>query len=170
MEISKRYYYRVYGMIFQEGNLLDVASGILVHGCNCQGVWGSGVARQMKEKYPDAFKKYIHDLRDWEDKKFALGTISIYEVHRDLAIFSAFTQELYGRDKTARYVSYDGLDSCFYYIIHYARLKNLKIYLPDLIGAGLGGGNREVILAIIEAQCQKMEFDSDNIIILKFNG
>jgi O-acetyl-ADP-ribose deacetylase (regulator of RNase III) len=154
-------------MIFEKGNLLDVESGILVHGCNCQGVWGSGVASQMKEKYPEAFKRYVSDLKKNDSARMALGTISYHEVHPTLTVFSAFTQEFYGRDKNARYVSYDALDACFYYIISYARGMNQQIYLPDLIGAGLGGGNREVILAIIEAQCKKMHFDSDNITVLK---
>ena len=30
---------------YRKGNLLDVTSGLIAHGVNCQGVMGSGVAK-----------------------------------------------------------------------------------------------------------------------------
>jgi hypothetical protein len=44
-----------------------------------------------------------------------------------------------------------------------------NIYIPDLIGAGLGGGSREVILSIIQDSCDKFNYDSKRITILKYN-
>lgn len=34
-----------------KGSLLDTDAKIIVHGCNCQGVMGSGVAKQLKKNY-----------------------------------------------------------------------------------------------------------------------
>lgn len=31
---------------------------ILVHACNAQGVWGSGIAREFAERFPDAYHAY----------------------------------------------------------------------------------------------------------------
>jgi len=31
---------------------------LLVHSCNCKGVWGSGVAKNFKEKYFQEYQKY----------------------------------------------------------------------------------------------------------------
>lgn len=43
----------------QKISLFDVPKGeIIVHACNSQGVWGSGIAKPFKEKYPESFKDY----------------------------------------------------------------------------------------------------------------
>lgn len=46
------------------GNLL-ACTGILVHGCNCKGVMGSGVAAAIRNRWPDVYKayreKFLHD-------------------------------------------------------------------------------------------------------------
>lgn len=34
-----------------EGNLLHRERGILVHGCNAQGIMGAGIARVIKERH-----------------------------------------------------------------------------------------------------------------------
>lgn len=43
------------GDLFNHSNLHEY---IIVHACNAQGVWGSGFAKQCKEKYPLLHKQY----------------------------------------------------------------------------------------------------------------
>ena len=44
---------------YKKGSLFDAPPGvILVHACNAQGVWGSGIALQFKERFPYSFKNY----------------------------------------------------------------------------------------------------------------
>lgn len=42
------------------GNLFNVApvGAYLAHACNCQGVWGSGIAKVFKDKFPDDYEEY----------------------------------------------------------------------------------------------------------------
>ncbi|KAJ6137112.1 Appr-1-p processing [Penicillium samsonianum] len=41
------------------GDLFDAPNGAaLIHACNCQGVWGAGIARAFRERYPAAYKIY----------------------------------------------------------------------------------------------------------------
>ena len=40
------------------GDICSVNSGIIVHGCNAQGVMGSGVAKAIRLKYPQVFEDY----------------------------------------------------------------------------------------------------------------
>ncbi|RJE20409.1 hypothetical protein PHISCL_07259 [Aspergillus sclerotialis] len=41
------------------GNLLNAPTGsVLVHACNTWGMWGAGFARQLREKYPAAYRFY----------------------------------------------------------------------------------------------------------------
>jgi ADP-ribose 1''-phosphate phosphatase len=40
-------------------SLFDAPEGsILIHAANSQGVWGSGIAKEMKERFPLAFRRY----------------------------------------------------------------------------------------------------------------
>ena len=43
-------------------SLFDAEPGsILVHACNAEGIWGSGIAAQIKKRYPKAYERYsIH--------------------------------------------------------------------------------------------------------------
>lgn len=46
-------------IIYKTGNLFDAPTPrVLVHACNAKGVWGAGVAKQMKDRYPEAFRQY----------------------------------------------------------------------------------------------------------------
>ena len=95
-------------MIYTQGNLFSVKSGVIAHGCNCQGVMGSGVAKQVKELYPKAYEKYIEFCYASEEK---LGKAQLVQVQPGLYIANLFTQDFYGTDK--RYVDYDAVRSSF---------------------------------------------------------
>lgn len=138
---------------YKRGNLLDVKSGIIVHGCNAAGIMGSGVAKQVKKIYPGAYEKYLHDIRV---NYFSPGDVSTYCAATDeLYILSAITQKNYGRESDTRYVSYDAVDECFKTIFKFSAMHALTVHIP-LIGAGLGGGSWKVISSIIEEQANQI--------------
>lgn len=129
---------------YRKGNLLDVTEGIIVHGCNAQGVMGSGVAKAIKDKYPGVYRRYVADLT----KSVSVGGISWYYVSDILTVASAVTQEHYGRDPLVRYVNYVALAKCFSDIFRFASHRNDTVYFPK-IGAGLGGGDWNIIEQLI---------------------
>lgn len=55
-----------------KGDLLETDAPVIVHGCNCQGVMGSGVAKQIKEKYFTVYEIY---RKIYENQGLELGTI-----------------------------------------------------------------------------------------------
>ena len=61
------------------GDLLTCDANILAHQVNCMGVMGGGIAKQVKEKYPVAFDKYIDFIKNTKDTKL-LGKVQIVEV------------------------------------------------------------------------------------------
>ena len=133
------------------GNLLDVESGILVHGCNAQGVMGSGVALGVKKKFPNVYGAYREAFLD---RELRVGRIFPVQVSREengapkLVVVNAITQEYYGTDR--RHVDYDGLKRCFKDIAVFANAHGIKdIHFP-LIGCGLAGGEWSVVAPIIE--------------------
>ena len=51
-----------------KGSLFDAPKGsIICHACNCQGVWGSGIAKQFAQRYPHAYKFYQRMCREGGD-------------------------------------------------------------------------------------------------------
>lgn len=57
---------------FIKGNLFDTDAQIICHQCNCYGVMGSGVAKEVKQRYPNVFKDYRND---YENGKLKLGYV-----------------------------------------------------------------------------------------------
>lgn len=133
---------------YKKGSLLDVKSGVIVHGCNTHGVMGSGVAKQIKEKYPECYQVYKD--RFYSDG-LNLGENVIFRPTDDLFIVNAITQKHYGKTGE-KFVSYDALDTCFKNLVLVMDswdYPKMDIHIPQ-IGAGLGGGNWEIIEKIIE--------------------
>ena len=129
-----------------KGDLLT-AKGIIVHGCNCQGVMGSGVALQIKTKWPAAFEKYMEHHRL---QRLYLGSAHYIAVEDDVIVVNAMTQRFYGRDGR-RYVDYDAVGAVFRFVRGLAKHHNLPVHFP-LIGCGLAGGDWSVVEPIIHEQ------------------
>lgn len=50
---------------YQNGSLFDAPKGsVLVHACNAKGVWGRGIAKAFKEKFPESFEDYFFACSD----------------------------------------------------------------------------------------------------------
>lgn len=122
----------------------------IAHGCNCQGVMGSGVAKIVKEKYPTAFDEYKNkcdrELQYGTYQNRLTGTVQYVPQPDGKIIVNMFTQIKFG--KTGKYVSYDAIYECFRAIED--NIKIAKLAIPR-IGAGLGGGQWNIISTIIES-------------------
>jgi len=137
----------------QIGNLMHVTAGHIVHGCNAQGVMGSGVALGVKQTWPNVY----HDYKSiYDSEGLRLGVAYQVVVSDEIVVWNAITQNLYGTGK--RLTSYDAVQTCFEQInwhIKEGGINNKKFTQPaelhiPLIGAARGGGNWEIIREIIE--------------------
>ena len=142
-------------IIYKQGNLLECEEKIIVHGCNAQGVMGAGVAKAIKENYPLAWEAYRghYYLRHRIGTRFKLGSI-IWANCGNKLIGNAITQEYYGGGKK-QYCSYEAIIKCMIRINHFldAPLRKgqyEKIVAMPKIGAGLAGGDWNIIEKIIE--------------------
>jgi len=131
------------------GDTLSPETGIIVHGCNCQGVMGAGIAAQVRSRYPAAYEIYVKKHRI---SGLKLGEITYAEVAPNKIIVNANTQFSCGVDR--RYVDYEAVATCFEAVKILARSmegpghEKLDIVFP-MIGAGLAGGNWKIIETII---------------------
>lgn len=130
---------------------LTIKSGILVHGCNAQGVMGAGFAKQLKTLYPGAYCEYIAQVNAIGIGSVnTLGTVSMWHSQEsDLTIANAITQLNYGRDQKL-YTSYEAVHRCFVKVADVASFLGKSVHYP-LIGAGLGGGDWAIISDIISS-------------------
>lgn len=146
--------------MIKNGNLLDQIgkdNNVILHGCNAQGVWGSGVAAQLKNVHPASYKQYLEDLYKFSSAEATIGQCSYY-ITRNAEIISGITQLNYGRDGS-RYVSYDALSEVFDGALKYCQDLEKSLHLPNLIGAGLGGGDYDVILEILNSEMRHYNVD-----------
>ena len=134
---------------YEKGDLLTVNDKYIAHGVNCMGTMGAGVALAIRLKYPTVYEEYYKFVMDSAknglSKKELLGKVFVSEVDDTRAILNIFSQERIGRN--GKFVSYDALDLAFETIADNKQITSLSI---PKIGAGLGGGNWEVIEKIID--------------------
>lgn len=132
----------------KKGNLFDnVVDGFIVHGCNAQGVMGSGVAAVIRKQYPIAYQTYLRQAPN-----YILGEVIPAIVDTNLVIVNAITQEYYGTDRV--HADYDAIEQAFRGVKHLAQsemIESTDIHFP-MIGGGLAGGDLHTIMTIMDRQ------------------
>jgi len=133
------------------GDLIKLAKEgkftLIIHGCNCFHTMGSGIAKQVKEQFPEA---YDADLLTPYGDINKLGTCSFTKVPLlgdSLIVVNAYIQHHYG--KKVVNVHYESLRKCMRWVKN--NFPNENIGIP-LIGAGLAGGRWATIEGIIDAE------------------
>lgn len=135
---------------YKKANLLDCKEKLIAHGCNAKGVMGSGVAGAIRKKYPGAYEVYRERFKT---HGLLLGScVRFRSLVDNKIIYNLITQENFGNVAEIRYVSYDAIERCFSSLDFTIRnVKNMEghgLAIPK-IGAGLGGGNWNIIETII---------------------
>lgn len=129
-----------------KGDLLAIERGIIVHGCNAQGVMGSGVALSIKHAFPIAYRAY---RQQFEQSGLHPGDISVARVSAQKYVVNAVTQEFFGRDPDRIYVDYEAVRQCFTKVNDLAKELGLPVHFP-LIGCGLAHGDWKIVSSIID--------------------
>ena len=117
---------------------------VLIHGCNCMNNMGAGLARRIKELWPEAAAvdqaTKSHDINK-------LGTISGVTIDSDLSVINLHTQYGYGGNKVN--VDYDAMQKCFDTIVQNSMVDYIHM-IPKYIGCGLAGGDINIVTPMIE--------------------
>ncbi len=140
-----------------EGNLFESKADIICHQCNCQGVMGSGVAAEVKRRYPEVFKAY---RKDYEDGKLQLGYVNFAKATTNQIIANMCGQEKYGYDGK-QYTQYEKLQECFDKVVAYARKLQGSpvIAFPYLMSCHRGGGDWNIVYEMIEKTFQDFDVE-----------
>jgi len=138
---------------YVKGNLLDSDCDYICHQVNCQGAMNSGIAKQIRERWPEVYEKYRREYEFWTVQMgrsaSPLGNIDIVRLNNsDQAVINMYAQPGYGYDGK-QYTSYNAFEHALKLIKAYL-LNDAKIGFPKNIGCGLGGANWKIISAMIE--------------------
>lgn len=130
---------------YKTGDLLTANVDYICHQVNCQGRMASGIAKGIREKWPEVYKAYM----DWHRASghTIYNNILIVPVENNQNVINMASQYNYGYDGK-RYTSYDAFWECLNRIAQTCP-KGSKIGFPYRIGCGLGGANWPVIETMI---------------------
>jgi len=142
---------------------------IMIHGCNCFHTMGSGIARQIASKYPQAL---LADKSTPYGDESKLGSMSICKIPNKGLIVNAYTQFApgAGNDVVEYAALYHAFKKIFENAYNIANAINYqsRIGIP-MIGAGLAGGDWETIEWLIEKANRQYNVDI-TCVVLAFNN
>ncbi len=120
---------------------------VIVHGCNCFCTMGAGIAKAIKNEFPESYEA---DCKTEEGSKEKFGTYSYATIERngnEITVINAYTQ--YDYKGPGMKADYEAIRSVFKKIK--STFSGKRIGYPK-IGAGLAGGNWEQISKIIDEE------------------
>ncbi len=158
-------------LIKRKGNLLDLAEAgefdIIVQGCNCFNAMGAGLAPQIAKRYPRAeevdsatVRGNIGKLGNW-----TMAWSDYYDKNiKPFKIINAYTQ--YSTSRTGEDLfEHDSFAVILRKLAHeYGRHR---FGLP-YIGMGLAGGDKKLILAMIDDFANKISAQGGSVTLVEF--
>lgn len=152
---------------YKVGDLITAAQtgevNVIAHGCNCMNTMKSGIAPKIASAFPEAFAA---DQMTTRGSRGKLGTLSSAFSKNGLLVYNLYSQYTFtGRKEGRMDLDYWALRSALMGMAVSLHAKcrvldmsthNLKIGLPK-IGAGLAGGDWNIIYRMIEGCLQ--DFD-----------
>ena len=146
-------------------DIFKSGADLICHQVNCQGVMGSGIAKQVREKYPWVYAHYKQLCKNFSHKKEGLlGLVQGIYIDEKTKILNIYAQLNYGYENKC-YTDYRALKIALMYVSsHY---HNKTIAIPYLIGCYRAGGDWNIVYKMIE----EVFADSDcEILICEYNG
>lgn len=132
-------------------DILTVERGIICHQCNCIGAMGAGLAKGIRDQWFHIYEDYHLAIRR---RKLKLGGCRIA-----MAVPGIFVAHLAGQYDIGRkkqYTDYNAVKSSLRELRRQINdsyiLMRMPIYFPYGFGCGLGGGDWDEMLKILEEE------------------
>lgn len=110
-------------------------NSMLVHACNCKGVWGSGIAAIFREKFPNIHKEYQNYC---QTKTNILGTSSVW-FSDQYSIGCLFTSDNFGQSKDQESMILDSTKTALLDIFNLAKFFGILNIYSNKFNSGLFG-------------------------------
>lgn len=160
-----------------KGNLLDMAENgdfdVIVHGCNCQNTMGSGIAKQIRERYPEAYRADTRFCQG-QDPIEKLGNYSSapatcrhpFEAWDVFDIINAYTQVNY-LPRGVDHFEYESFSLILRKLA--AKYPDKRFGLP-MIGMGLASGDPERIVPMIVSFAGVVAQTGGSVTLVEYDG
>lgn len=133
------------------GNLFDSDSEVMVHQTNCIGLMGSGVAKEVTQRFPEVHEQYKKLCKDKKPQDL-LGTVQFIKQG------NIYIANLFGQLEVnstwyigGQVTDYSALISGFSEVRKFMEKNGLKrLGIPYLLGCCRGGGKWETVSKIID--------------------
>ena len=160
-------------LLHAKGNLIDMAEeglfDVIVHGCNCQHTMGSGIAKEIRARYPGVYTADYVAGRDAGCPMNLLGNYSwstdtenIFEYR--FVIVNAYTQLNY----LPRGVDHFEYDSFNLILRKLASAYHGERFGFPYIGMGLAGGNGFRIQNMLQEFARRVEDTGGSVTLVEF--
>lgn len=137
-------------------DIFTLDTQVILQQCNCFNTMGSGIAREIRLRYPEAYEADCKTIRGDRNK---LGTITWAKSSKDgKYIINMYSQFNYGKEsrKTNYEAFANGLEVVKTFMLN-NKLNSLS--LPHKIGCALGGGNWTIVKTMIYESFKNQPFD-----------
>ena len=134
-------------IVYRKGNVFEGSDGLTVvaHQCNCRGSFGAGIAREIARRFPEVDRAQ----RLWyQEGRQRLGAVQTVRTHSGLVIANLYAQDDWVHRPGWINTDYAALEHCLEALRDGMAAEDV-LGMPK-IGAGLGGGDWNVIEQIIE--------------------
>lgn len=125
-------------------NILNVDHGVIVHQVNCKKVMGAGLAKAIREKWPNVYNVY-------QQSDLKLGSILIVPIEANLFVCNIYGQYDFGNSYQTgiTYTNYAAVETALKTLSE-SYVSKYPTYFPYKIGCGLAGGDWSIYKRLIE--------------------
>lgn len=136
-------------ILYKKGDILESSEDVICHQCNTEGIFGGGLALQIKGRFPICEQLAMTFAQCFGAD--VLGRVAYF--NPDLGgsskegikiIANCFTQN---EDYTTNYTM---LEKAFNEVMDVCRSNNLSLAIPYKYGCGIASGDWDTVLGIID--------------------
>jgi len=155
-----------------KGNLIDLAEqgefDVIVHGCNCLNTMGSGIALEMRNRYPKVYEADTLATQQWKTPVAKLGNFSTYTTvgkGKPFVIVNAYTQVNFA----PRGIDHFEYESFSLILRKLETLGPVRFGFP-MIGMGLAGGDETRIIKLLSDFADRVTVAGGSVTLVEFQG
>lgn len=131
-------------------DIFESGADVICHQVNCRGEMNTGVAAQVRQRYPWVYADYKYFVKNvYEDKHKLLGLATFSFIDETREIVNIFAQYDFGYDGEC-YTDYNALEEALNDIATEEMYQGRTIAFPYKMGCHRGGGDWNIVYKIIE--------------------
>jgi len=133
-----------------KGDITNAKHGIICQQVNCMLVMGAGLAKQIRNKWPEVYTKYRSAMDIKPTSRLGKCQI-VHVVEKELYVANLFSQYNY-KLRNIQHTDYGALAQALQGLATWHKKFchiDFPIWVPHKLGCGLAGGDWEIVQSIL---------------------